>query len=42
MTEIEFKTYLEGIKNDVKIAVDDVFGVLEKLFDEIQKKKDKD
>ena len=41
MTEIDFKTYLEGIKNDLKITIDDIFAVIEKLFDEIQEIKNK-
>jgi len=36
MNEIDFKTYIEGIKNDVKIAVDDIFAVLEKLGSDVE------
>lgn len=41
MNEIDFKDYIEGVKNDVKIAIDDLFAILEKLFDEIQEIKNK-
>jgi|SRR3989339_652383 len=36
MAKINFKTYLEGIKNDIKIAVDDIFAVLEKISDDVE------
>ncbi len=36
MTEINFNTYIEGVKNDVKIAVDDVFAVLEKIGTDVE------
>lgn len=39
MTEINFKTYIKGVKNDVKIAVDDVFAVLEKIGSDVEKLK---
>ena len=36
MTKIDSKTYLEGIKNDIKIAVNDVFAILEKIDSDVE------
>lgn len=41
MKKLDFKDFVEGVKNDVKIAVDDVFAIIEKLYDEIQEIKKK-
>ena len=41
MKQLSFREYIEGVKNDVKIAVDDIFAIIEKLYDEIQEIKNK-
>lgn len=39
MSGINFKTYLSGVGNDLKIAIDDVIGVIEKIHDDVEKLK---
>ncbi|HSA07519.1 MAG TPA: hypothetical protein P5556_10095 [Candidatus Gastranaerophilales bacterium] len=39
MSKIDFKTYLNGVGNDLKIAIDDVIGVVEKIHDDVEKLK---
>jgi hypothetical protein len=41
MKKLSFKEFIEGVKDDVKIAVDDIFAIIEKLYDEIQEVKNK-
>jgi hypothetical protein len=41
MKQLSFRDFIEGVKNDVKIAVDDIFAIIEKLYDEIQEIKGK-
>jgi len=39
MTEIDFKTYVNGIGNDLKIAMDDVISVILNIHSDIEKLK---
>lgn len=36
---IDFKTYLQGIKNDMQIAIDDVFAAIENIGVDVEKLK---
>lgn len=36
MKKLSFKDFAESVKNDVKIAVDDVFAILEKMSDDVE------
>lgn len=39
MTEIDFKTLLNSIKNDLKISIDDLFNVIEVLREDVEELK---
>lgn len=39
MTEIDFQTMLNGIKNDLKISIDDLFNVIEIIRNDVEKLK---
>ncbi|HSA07309.1 MAG TPA: hypothetical protein P5556_09025 [Candidatus Gastranaerophilales bacterium] len=39
MSEIDFKIYLNGVGNDLKIAIDDVIGIVEKIHDDVDQLK---
>lgn len=39
MAQIDFKTYIAGVKNDLSIALDDVFNILARFSDDIEELK---
>ena len=39
MTKPDFKTFLNGIRNDFKIVVDDLFNAIEIIRDDVEKLK---
>ncbi|OGI04547.1 MAG: hypothetical protein A2Y25_10090 [Candidatus Melainabacteria bacterium GWF2_37_15] len=36
MTEKNFKTFLSGVRNDLKIAVDDLFNAIEIVYEDVE------
>lgn len=36
MSEIDYRSCIRGIKNDLKIAIDDAFCVLENIADDVE------
>lgn len=40
MQEIDFKTFINGVGNDLKIAIDDVIGVISNLQEDVEKLKE--
>ena len=36
---MDFKTFIDGVDNDLKIAIDDVIGVIENIHDDVEKLK---
>lgn len=41
MTKIDFEICLNGIKNDINIAIDDLFNIIEIIIKEVEKSKTK-
>ncbi len=39
MTVIDFRTYVIGVRNDLKIAIDDVISIIIAIHDDIEKLK---
>lgn len=39
LQEIDFRTFIKAIGNDFKIAIDDLFNVLETVVDDVEKLK---
>lgn len=39
MTEIDFKTLIHGIRNDLKITIDDLFNAIEEIQEDVEKLK---
>jgi len=39
MSEIDFKTFINGVGNDLKIAIDDVIGAISNIQEDVEKLK---
>ncbi|HSA05877.1 MAG TPA: hypothetical protein P5556_01705 [Candidatus Gastranaerophilales bacterium] len=39
MTKIDFKTYLNGVGNDLKTCIDDVIGIIIGIHEDVEKLK---
>jgi len=39
MSKQDFSAFINGVRNDFKIAVDDLFNVIENLKDDVEKLK---
>ena len=39
MSGIDFKTYVNGVDNDLKIAIDDIISIIINIHDDIEKLK---
>lgn len=39
MQEIDFKTFINGVSNDLKIAIDDVIGAISGIQEDVEKLK---
>jgi len=39
MTKIDFETFLDGVREDFKIAIDDLFNAIEIIKDDVEKLK---
>jgi len=39
MSEMDFQTFINGVGNDLKIAIDDVIGVISSIQEDVKKLK---
>jgi len=39
MTEIDFRTFIDGVGNDLKIAIDDIIGAITGIQEDVEKLK---
>lgn len=39
MSEIDFQTFINGVGNDLKIAIDDVIGIISGIKEDVEKLK---
>jgi len=39
MSEIDFQTFINGVSNDLKIAIDDVIGAISTIQEDVEKLK---